>query len=216
MASRAKVNERTSLYRRGGKRILDLCVTCVAAILLLPVFVVIGLAVRITLGPPVLFRQPRAGRSGRRFVINKFRTMRDTTQDSGAMLSDSERVTRLGRFLRSTSLDELPELFNVLKGEMSLVGPRPLLIEYLPRYTSEQGRRHALRPGITGWAQINGRQILSFSRRLELDVWYVDHVNWRLDMKILLLTIPRVLSTRGVITGQDVADIDDLGLSAKP
>jgi lipopolysaccharide/colanic/teichoic acid biosynthesis glycosyltransferase len=143
-----------------------------------------ALLVRLKLGPPVLFRQERPGLNGRPFTIYKFRTMTDEHDAEGHLLPDARRLTKFGRCLRSTSLDELPELFNVLKGEMSLVGPRPLLMHYLERYTPEQARRHEVRPGITGWAQINGRQTIYFSKRLELDVWYVDHVRLGLDLKI--------------------------------
>ena len=198
-----------------GKRAIDIAVAGVTLAVSAPLLLGLAAAVRLTMGSPVLFRQTRPGRKGKPFRMLKFRTMRDTRGASGELLSDAERVTRLGRFLRSTSLDELPELFNVLRGEMSLVGPRPLLMEYLERYTTEQQRRHEVLPGITGWAQINGRQHLSFSRRLELDVWYVDHWTLGLDLKILLLTIPRVLAARGVIIGQDVEDVDDIGLSGR-
>lgn len=203
-----------SLYRHTGKRLFDTLVAAVALGLLWPLLIVLAVLVSARLGTPVFFRQQRPGLHGRPFTIYKFRTMTDARDAKGQLLSDAERLTKLGRFLRRTSLDELPELINVIKGEMSLVGPRPLLMQYLERYTLEQARRHEVRPGITGWAQINGRQTIYFSKRLELDVWYVDHVGFGLDLKILLLTIPRALTTRGVIPGQDVADVDDLGLSA--
>ena len=201
------------LYRRTGKRLLDLFVTLPVLVVLSPVLAGAALLVRLKLGSPVLFRQQRPGLNGRPFTIYKFRTMTDEHDAEGHLLSDARRLTKFGRCLRCTSLDELPELFNVLKGEMSLVGPRPLLMHYLERYTPEQARRHEVRPGITGWAQINGRQTIYFSKRLELDVWYVDHVSLGLDLKILLLTIPRALASSGVVPGQDVADVDDLGLS---
>jgi sugar transferase EpsL len=139
--------------------------------------------------------------------------MTDARDAQGRLLPDAERLPPFGRFLRSTSLDELPELWNVLRGDMSLVGPRPLLMQYLERYTPEQARRHDVRPGITGWAQINGRQTILFSKRLELDVWYVDHVSPSLDFKIILLSIPRAIVSQGVVLGQDVSEVDDLGLS---
>ena len=204
------------MYCRFGKRLLDLVITLPALVVLSPVLLVLAFLVRVKLGTPILFRQTRPGWHGKPFTIYKFRTMTNTRAADGQLLSDAERLTKLGRFLRSTSLDELPELINVLRGEMSLVGPRPLLMQYLDRYTPEQARRHAVRPGITGWAQINGRQTIFFSQRLALDVWYVNHVTLGLDLKILLLTIPRTLASRGVIPGQDVADVDDLGLSAPP
>ncbi len=199
----------------GAKRALDVVVSGAALLLLSPVMAGVAVAVRLNMGSPVLFRQVRPGLGGKPFGMLKFRSMRDTRGPGGELLSDAERVTRLGRFLRATSLDELPELFNVLRGDMSLVGPRPLLVEYLDRYTPEQARRHEVPPGITGWAQINGRQNLTFSKRLEMDVWYVDHRSFALDLKILLLTIPRVLGSGGVITGQDVNEVDDIGLSRR-
>jgi len=149
------------------------------------------------LGSPILFRQERPGRHGRPFTLYKFRSMR-TAGEGAAPLSEAERLTRLGAFLRRTSLDELPELWNVLRGDMSLVGPRPLLMEYLPLYTPEQARRHHVRPGITGWAQINGRNAISWEEKFRLDVWYVDHRSLSLDLRILLLTIRRVLSGHGI------------------
>jgi lipopolysaccharide/colanic/teichoic acid biosynthesis glycosyltransferase len=158
----------------------------------LPLLAVTGLAVRLSLGRPVFFVQERPGLGGRPFRLIKFRTMR------AGQGSDAERLTRLGRFLRSTSLDELPELLNVLKGEMSLVGPRPLLMRYLARYTPEQARRHEVRPGLTGWAQVNGRNALTWERKFEYDVWYVDHRSLWLDAKILWLTVWQVLTRKGI------------------
>jgi lipopolysaccharide/colanic/teichoic acid biosynthesis glycosyltransferase len=180
------------------KRITDVTVSAAGLLLLSPLLAVVALAVRLTLGRPVLFRQLRPGLAGVPFVMFKFRTMREVGGAAGAALPDSTRLTRLGRFLRSSSLDELPELFNVLRGEMSLVGPRPLLPEYLPLYTAEQARRHEVRPGITGWAQVNGRNALSWEKKFELDVWYVDHGSLLLDLKILLLTARRVLVREGI------------------
>lgn len=201
-------------YRAWGKRILDVLISLPALVILSPLMGGIALLVRWRMGAPVLFRQRRPGLNGKPFTLYKFRSMTDARDAEGNLLPDAERLTALGRFLRKTSLDELPELFNVIKGEMSLVGPRPLLMAYLDRYTPEQFRRHEVRPGITGWAQINGRQTIPFSRRLALDVWYVDHLSLGLDLKILALTIPRALQSRGVVLGQDVAEVDDLGLSA--
>ncbi len=201
------------LYATGLKRLFDVLVTLPALFLLAPLMGLLALLVRFKLGAPVLFRQQRPGLHGRPFTLYKFRTMTDARDAEGALLPDAERLTSFGRFLRSTSLDELPELFNVLKGEMSLVGPRPLLMEYLPRYTPEQQRRHEVRPGLTGWAQVNGRQNSLFSKRLELDVWYVEHLSLWLDMKIVLLTLPNVVCARGVIPGQEVTEVDDVGLS---
>ena len=200
-------------YARYGKRVLDLAITCLALIVLSPLLALTALLVRWQLGAPVLIRQQRPGWHGQPFMLYKFRTMTDVCDAQGNLLPDADRLTSFGRFLRSTSLDELPELFNVLKGDMSLVGPRPLLMEYLERYTPEQMRRHDVKPGITGWAQINGRQSILFSKRLELDVWYVEHLSLFLDFKTLLMTLPRAIRSSGVILGQDVAEVDDLGLS---
>lgn len=179
------------------KRTFDLVVAALATLFLTPVVVVIAIGVRIRLGSPVLFRQRRPGRDGRPFTLLKFRTMRTDNGPDGDS-SDDARLTGVGRFLRRTSLDELPELINVLRGEMSLVGPRPLLMEYLPLYSPEQARRHEVRPGLTGWAQVNGRNALSWEEKFSLDVWYVDHRSFLLDLRILWLTLGGVLSGRGV------------------
>ena len=163
-----------------------------------PILAVIALLVRLKLGSTVLFRQQRPGLHGKPFTLYKFRTMTNARDADGNLLPDAERLTNFGRFLRRTSLDELPELINVLKGDMSLVGPRPLLIQYLQRYTPEQARRHETRPGITGWAQINGRNALSWEEKFHLDVWYVDNVSLWLDLKILFLTVWKVLRREGI------------------
>jgi sugar transferase EpsL len=181
-----------------AKRILDIGLAGLAAVALLPLLVVIGVLVAVILGRPVFFTQIRPGRGGTPFRLVKFRTMTDGRDASGALLPDAERMTPFGRWLRSTSLDELPELWNVLRGDMSLVGPRPLLIEYLDRYTPEQARRHEVRPGITGWAQIRGRNALSWEERFALDVWYVDHRSLALDVTILLATLGTVLRREGI------------------
>jgi sugar transferase EpsL len=180
------------------KRVVDIVGASVGIILLAPVMLAVALLVLLTMGRPVLFRQQRPGLRGKPFTLYKFRTMRDARTASGELLPDELRLTTFGKWLRSTSLDELPELFNVLKGEMSLVGPRPLLMEYLPRYSPEQARRHEVKPGITGWAQVNGRNALSWEEKFRLDVWYVDRWNLWLDMKILLLTIWKVLKREGI------------------
>jgi sugar transferase EpsL len=187
-----------SFYRAWGKRILDLALAVPALILLSPLMALIALLVRITLGRPVLFRQQRPGLYGRPFTLYKFRTMTDARDAEGKLLPDAQRLTRLGRLLRSSSLDELPELFNVVRGDMSLVGPRPLLMQYLSRYTPEQMRRHEVKPGITGWAQINGRNAIRWPERFALDVWYVDHVSFWLDLKILAITIWKALKREGI------------------
>jgi lipopolysaccharide/colanic/teichoic acid biosynthesis glycosyltransferase len=180
------------------KRVVDIVGASVGIILFAPVMLTVALLVLLTMGRPVLFRQLRPGLHGKPFVLYKFRTMRDACTPSGEPLPDELRLTQFGKWLRSTSLDELPELFNVLKGEMSLVGPRPLLMEYLPRYSPEQARRHEVKPGITGWAQVNGRNALSWEEKFRLDVWYVDHWNLWLDVKILLLTMWKVLKREGI------------------
>jgi lipopolysaccharide/colanic/teichoic acid biosynthesis glycosyltransferase len=195
------------------KRAFDLLASLLLLLILGLPMLVIGLLVRIFMGSPILFRHVRPGLNSKLFTMLKYRTMTDARGPDGKLLSDADRLVPLGKFLRATSLDELPELINVVKGEMSLVGPRPLMVEYLERYTPEQARRHEVRPGITGWAQVNGRQSSPFSRRLELDVWYVDNGSFWLDMKILLMTLGKTVRRSDVILGQDVKDVDDLGLS---
>jgi sugar transferase EpsL len=180
------------------KRTFDTTASAMLLVLLSPVMIAVALAVLVSMGPPILFRQTRPGRHGRRFVLVKFRTMRPQYDQRSESASDAERLTRTGAWLRSTSLDELPSLWNVLKGDMSLVGPRPLFVEYLGRYDATQARRHDVKPGITGWAQINGRNVLSWEERLAMDVWYVDHRSFGLDLKILLRTIGTVLSRNGI------------------
>jgi lipopolysaccharide/colanic/teichoic acid biosynthesis glycosyltransferase len=181
-----------------GKRIFDLVSTILGLILLSPFILLTVLCVAIFLGTPILFRQKRPGYKGTPFFIYKFRTMTDATDSAGNLLPDSERLTRLGRFLRSVSLDELPELFNILRGEMSLVGPRPLLMEYLERYSPEQMRRHDVYPGLTGWAQVNGRNAITWQDKFRHDVWYVDNWSFWLDIKIILLTLWKVVKREGV------------------
>lgn len=180
------------------KRALDIVVTLAALALFGVPLLALAAVVRLELGRPVLFVQTRPGLHGRPFRIVKFRTMTDRRGSDGKLRPDAERMTTLGRFLRSTSLDELPALWNVLKGDMSLVGPRPLLIEYLPLYTPEQSRRHEVRPGLTGWAQVHGRNAISWEEKFRLDVWYVDHQDLWLDAKILWLTVLRVLTREGI------------------
>lgn len=180
------------------KRLVDIVLSLTALVLLMPVFVVVALLVRCKLGSPLLFRQRRAGLKGKTFELVKFRTMTEARDASGKLLPDAERLTRFGAFLRSSSLDELPELFNILKGEMSLVGPRPLPVEYLPRYSPEQARRHEVLPGLTGWAQVNGRNTQTWEERFRHDVWYVDNRSLALDLKILAMTVGKVLSREGI------------------
>jgi lipopolysaccharide/colanic/teichoic acid biosynthesis glycosyltransferase len=198
----ARADVRSELRQRGGrlvaKRAFDVAAAALGLLLAAPLLGAIALAVRLRQGSPVLFRQRRPGLHGRPFELVKFRTMRDGDGPDGRPLPDAERLTSLGRFLRATSLDELPQLWNVLNGDVSLVGPRPLLMQYLPRYSPEQARRHDVLPGITGWAQVNGRNAISWEQKFALDVWYVDHWSLALDAKILLMTIARVLARSGV------------------
>ncbi len=180
------------------KRLFDILASALGLLLLSPVIAIVAWQIRRKLGSPVLFRQVRPGLDGKPFEMIKFRTMRDAVDAQGNPLPDSERMTPLGSFLRASSLDELPELWNVLRGEMSLVGPRPLLMEYLPLYRPEQYRRHEVRPGVTGWAQINGRNALSWEEKFKLDVWYVDNRSLLLDLKIIFLTIKKVVVRDGI------------------
>jgi sugar transferase EpsL len=180
------------------KRVIDFIGACLGLILFSPLFLVLAVLIRVKLGSPVLFRQLRGGLKGRPFEIIKFRSMTDQRDVSGNLLPDGERLTRFSRFLRSTSLDEIPELYNILKGDISFIGPRPLLAEYLDLYTPEQGRRHEVKPGITGWAQVNGRNALTWEERFQLDTWYVDHQSLRLDLKILVMTIGSVIVRKNI------------------
>lgn len=188
----------SGFYASYLKRPLDLLAAALGLLALAPLLGVLALLVRWRLGSPVLFRQVRPGLGGRPFEMIKFRTMTDACGADGKLLSDAERLTRFGQFLRKTSLDELPELWNVLKGDMSLVGPRPLLMEYLPRYLPEQARRHEVRPGLTGWAQVNGRNAISWPEKFKLDVWYVDHVSFSTDIRILGMTVRSVFKREGI------------------
>ncbi|AER67527.1 Undecaprenyl-phosphate galactose phosphotransferase [Thermovirga lienii DSM 17291] len=180
------------------KRFFDILISFFLLVLFFPFMLLIALAVYLNMGKPVIFSQIRPGLGGKPFSMYKFRTMTDERDEEGNLLPDEQRLTRLGIFLRSTSLDELPELFNVLKGDMSLVGPRPLLMQYLTRYTPEQARRHEVKPGITGWAQVNGRNNLTWEERFRLDVWYVDNWSLWLDIKILFMTLLKVLKREGI------------------
>jgi len=180
------------------KRLFDIVVAGLALILLSPLLGILWMTVRLALGKPALFAQTRPGHAGKPFTLWKFRTMTDARDQHGEMLSDADRLTAAGRFLRSWSLDELPEVWNVIKGDMSLVGPRPLLVSYLSRYTPEQARRHEVRPGITGWAQVKGRNSLSWSEKFALDVWYVDNRSFALDVYILFLSVRKVIAREGI------------------
>jgi len=187
-----------SIYRQYGKRMFDLVAASIFLLGVLPFLPVLWLCVRLCLGCPALFCQLRPGLHGKPFLLFKFRTMRDAKDASGKLLPDEQRLTGFGLFLRSTSLDELPELFNVLKGDMSLVGPRPLLMRYLSRYNFVQARRHEAKPGLTGWAQVNGRNAAAWDEKFALDVWYVDNYSFGLDLKIMILTLGQVFRRRGV------------------
>ncbi|MCK8130673.1 sugar transferase [Pseudoalteromonas sp. 2CM39R] len=180
------------------KRFFDFIVSLFALLLLSPLMLILSLLVRFNIGSPILFKQERPGLNGHVFNMLKFRTMLNDTDSQGRLLPDEKRITKFGAFLRSTSLDELPGLINVLKGEMSLVGPRPLLVQYLPLYNKEQARRHDVRPGITGWAQVNGRNAISWEDKFKLDVWYVDNHSFLLDIKILFLTVKKVFVREGI------------------
>ncbi len=183
---------------RSGKRVLDVVAAALALVILAPLMAAVAVVVRMCLGTPVIFAQRRPGLHGRPFTLLKFRTMTEERDDKGQLLPDAHRLTPLGHFLRGTSLDELPELLNVLRGEMSLVGPRPLLVQYLDRYTPEQAHRHDVKPGITGWAQVNGRNALTWEQKFTLDLWYVEHQSLWLDLKIIALTIRAVLRRQGI------------------
>lgn len=198
------------------KRLLDLLMSALALIILSPVLVTLSLLVRAIHGSPVLFRQRRPGYRGVPFYIFKFRTMTDRRDASGNLLPDAERLTSFGRFLRASSLDELPELINILRGEMSFVGPRPLLMQYLERYTPEQARRHLVLPGLTGWAQVNGRNALTWEEKFRLDVWYVDHYSFWLDLRILWLTVWKVLHREGISQPGHVTAEEFMGSAASP
>jgi lipopolysaccharide/colanic/teichoic acid biosynthesis glycosyltransferase len=198
------------------KRLLDLVLVVVTAPVWIPVLGALLLLVRVTLGRPVLFRQTRPGLGARPFTLVKLRTMTDASDATGRLLPDADRLTSFGRWLRATSLDELPELWNVLRGDMSLVGPRPLLVEYLPLYTPAQSRRHAVRPGITGLAQISGRNAISWEEKFRLDTWYVDHHSLTLDLKILMLTCLRVVQRHGIAAAGDATMPRFAGASAPP
>jgi lipopolysaccharide/colanic/teichoic acid biosynthesis glycosyltransferase len=207
------------IYRRIVKRLMDIVLSLLAIILLSPLLAVLAILVRIKLGSPVIFRQQRPGYHGRIFGLMKFRTMTDERDDNGELLPDEVRLTDFGKKLRSTSLDELPEFINILKGDMSFVGPRPLLVQYLPLYNEEQAHRHDVLPGLTGWAQVNGRNAISWEQKFEYDVWYTRHISFLLDLKIVFMTVGSVLKRSGIssetsatmefFTGTPAEDRDD-------
>jgi lipopolysaccharide/colanic/teichoic acid biosynthesis glycosyltransferase len=194
------------------KRLLDFVAALTALLLLWPLMLAVAVALMLTTGRPALFTQERPGLHGRIFKIYKFRSMTDARDAEGNLLPDAERLTPVGRFIRKTSLDELPQLFNVLKGELSLVGPRPLLVRYLPRYTPDQARRHDVMPGITGWAQVNGRNAISWEEKFALDVWYVDHWSLGLDLKILALTVAKVFRREGISAAGEATVTEFMGM----
>jgi sugar transferase EpsL len=194
------------------RRLVDLTGASILSVLLSPVLAGLALAIRLTMGRPILFRQQRPGYKGEPFEVYKFRTMKDALRDDGELLPDEERLTKVGVFMRQLSLDELPQLWNILKGDMSFIGPRPLLMEFLRWYSPEQMRRHDVKPGVTGWAQVQGRHDIPFSKRLALDVWYVDNRSLRVDLRIVGLTFLKVLSMRGAQPAQTDAEVDDVGL----
>lgn len=198
------------MYRNGMKRFLDFMLSLIGIIVLSPVLLVLCLLVRVKLGSPVLFHQERPGRHEKIFKLYKFRSMTDERDAQGNLLPDEVRLTKFGKILRSTSLDELPELFNILKGDMSLIGPRPLLVRYLPYYTDEERHRHDVRPGLTGLAQVNGRNALGWEDRFRYDLYYVEHLSFLMDMEIIAMTAGKVLKRSGTLSGADqtVADFD--------
>jgi sugar transferase EpsL len=194
------------------RRIVDLIGASILSVLLAPLLGALAAAIRLTMGRPVFFRQQRPGYKGEPFEVVKFRTMKDAEDAEGNPLPDEERLTKVGVFMRQLSLDELPQLWNILRGDMSFIGPRPLLMEFLKWYSPEQMRRHDVKPGVTGWAQVQGRHDIPFSKRLAMDVWYVDNRSLRVDLKIVGLTVLKVLSMRGAQPAQTDAEVDDVGL----
>lgn len=203
------------MYKHFFKRVFDFCIALVALLILFVPLLIVTIWLHFAnRGAGVFYYQKRPGKNGKIFNVIKFKSMTDERDENGKLLPDSKRLTRAGKFVRSTSIDELPQLINVLKGDMALIGPRPLLVEYLPLYTPEQARRHEVRPGITGWAQIHGRNFLPFSKRFELDVWYVDHCTLWTDIRIIVMSIKNVLLRKDVSVGDHVSrDADDLGFT---
>jgi undecaprenyl phosphate N,N'-diacetylbacillosamine 1-phosphate transferase len=190
-----------TMYRKLIKRCLDFLLSLIAIVILSPVYLIVALLVKTKLGSPILFKQDRPGKNEKIFKMYKFRTMTDETDINGELLPDEIRLTSFGKFLRSTSLDELPELFNILKGDMSIIGPRPLLVRYLPLYNEKQKHRHDVLPGLTGWAQVNGRNAISWEKKFEYDVWYTQNISFLLDIKILFMTVKKVFVKEGINSG---------------
>ncbi len=203
------------MYKHFFKRVIDFTIVLIALLIIWPILLIITIWLHFAnKGAGAFFFQERPGKNGKIFRVIKFKSMTDERDENGKLLPDSKRLTRIGKFVRTTSIDELPQLLNVLKGDMALIGPRPLLPEYLPLYTPEQARRHEVRPGITGWAQVHGRNFLPFSKRFELDVWYVDHCTLITDIKILFISVKNVLLRKDISVGTNVArDSDDLGFT---
>lgn len=192
------------IYKNYLKRLLDFCVSLTALIMLIPIFIILIIVLYYSNEKAgIFFQQPRPGKNGKVFHVLKFKTMNDRKDATGQLLPSFERITKFGKFMRNSSLDEIPQLINVLKGDMSLIGPRPLLVQYLPMFSEEQSRRHDMRPGITGWAQVNGRNAISWTKKFELDVWYVDNVSFLLDLKVLYLTFKKVLQGADVNSSND-------------
>ena len=206
---------RQKLYIKAGKRIFDIFLALFLFIFMSPIFVIVGFLIFIFMGRPIIFKQERPGLNGQLFTIFKFRTMNNSSDKNGVLAQDSERLNYFGNFLRSWSIDELPEICNILSGRVSFVGPRPLLVEYLALYSSQQSRRHEVRPGLTGWAQVNGRNDISWEDKFNLDIWYVDNVSFTLDLKILLKTITYTLKKEG-ITSKDHATSPKFKSSSEP
>lgn len=203
------------MYKHFFKRVIDFTIVLIALLIIWPILLIITIWLHFAnKGAGAFFTQERPGKNGKIYKVIKFKSMTDERDENGKLLPDSKRLTRIGKFVRTTSIDELPQLLNVLKGDMALIGPRPLLPEYLPLYTPEQARRHEVRPGITGWAQVHGRNFLPFSKRFELDVWYVDHCTLITDIKILFISVKNVLLRKDISVGTNVArDSDDLGFT---
>lgn len=197
------------MYRKYIKRLLDIVCALAAIVVFCWLYAILAILVRVKIGKPVLFKQERPGLNEKIFKLNKFRTMTDERNENGELLPDEVRLTKFGKWLRSTSLDELPEAFNILKGDMSVIGPRPLLVRYLPRYNVEQHRRHEVRPGLSGWAQVNGRNAATWQDRFEHDVWYVDHVSFALDVKIVFMTVIKAFIKREGISSGTSATMEE-------
>ena len=205
------------MYKKYFKRVFDFCAALVILVAIFPILFVIYIWLTIAnRGAGALFIQPRPGLNNKIFKLIKFKTMTDQRDEAGKLLPDGQRITKIGKYLRAASIDELPQLINVLKGEMSFVGPRPLLVDYLPLYTERQARRHDMKPGITGWAQVNGRNLCKLSKKFEFDVWYIDHCSAALDFKILMMTIVNVLKNRDIGDGgAEMRNVDDLGFAER-